>query len=318
MIQSLADVNLLSLRFLGLNVSDIGVGALILIMVTMGLTLAPKDFRKIYDDPKGVVIGLAGQLVMLPLLAFLIVWALSPPPAVAIGLIILACCPGGATSNFFSFLARGDVALSVVLTAASGLAVVFTLPILVNLGIAMFSEPEQTVRLPIIKSMTQIFLLVVAPVGVGMAIKRGFPQHAVKIEPYATKISFAAVLGTMAIILASVWPLIPSMVLTAGLPVLILNVSMMAIGFGAALMLKTGERQSRAISVEIGVQNYILSVVIAVALLKRPEFAVAPIIYLFTMYITVFSFIAYCRLVRDKNMMSNSTLRSSILEKEIK
>jgi len=316
MAQSISDINLLGLEFLGLNISDIGTYALIVIMATMGLTLTVADFRKVYEAPKAVFIGLVGQLVFLPVLAFLLVMMLSPPASVAIGLIILACCPGGATSNFFSYLARGDVALSIALTAISGLVVVFTIPLLVNLALVTFLDAGQTIRLPIIKSMAQIFMLVVAPVAVGMAIKNRFPKLSVAIEPYATKISFAVVLGTMAIILSAVWSLIPSMIMTAGLPVILLNVLMMTAGFAAALTFKTGERQSRSISVEIGVQNYVLSIVIALALLKQPEFAIAPIIYLFTMYITVFSFIAYCRFVRDKKIeqpSDSATIAPNIL-----
>ena len=301
MVESLVDLNLLDLRFLGLNVAEIGKGALVIIMVTMGLTLTLKDFLKIYDDPRGVVVGLTGQLVVLPVFAFLTVWFLSVPPVVAISLIILACCPGGATSNFFSFLARGDVALSIVLTTISGLIVVFTIPILVNLALEIFNTTGKTIRLPVIKSMLRIFMLVIAPVAIGMAFRSRFPKWAVIIEPYATKISFAAVLSTMAVLLAAVWPLIPRILVDAGLSVVLLNVSMMAVGFVAALALKAGERQSRTICIEIGVQNYLLSVIIAVDLLRQPEFAIAPVIYLFTMYVTVFSFIGYCRFLRDRN-----------------
>ncbi|MEM6625520.1 MAG: bile acid:sodium symporter family protein [Pseudomonadota bacterium] len=304
--QSIADINLLGLQFLGMNVADIGTYALVFIMATMGLTLTPADFKKVYEAPKAVAIGLVGQLILLPAFAFLIVISLSPPPAVAIGLIILACCPGGATSNFFSFLARGDVALSIALTAVSGFVVVFSIPILINAAISMFAESGETVRLPIVQSMAQIFMLVVAPVLTGMSVRRYFPKLALSIERYATKLSFAAVLFTMVVMLHAIWPILPSMLIDAGAPVLMLNTSMMALGFGAALLLQTGERQSRSICVEIGVQNYILSTVIAIALLKRPEFAVAPVVYLFTMYLTVFSFIAYCRFVRDRAPMGSA------------
>ncbi|MEM8937257.1 MAG: bile acid:sodium symporter family protein [Pseudomonadota bacterium] len=298
--QSIADINLLGLEFLGMSMSDIAMYSLIVIMATMGLTLTPADFEKVYQAPKAVALGLTGQLIVLPAFAFLIVIILSPPPAVAIGLIILACCPGGATSNFFSFLARGDVALSIALTAISGFIVVFSIPIFVNVAISMFGENDPSVRLPVVQSTVQIFMLVVAPVLAGMSVRRYFPKLALSIERYATKVSFAAVLFTMAVMLYAIWPILPSMLGEAGAPVLLLNATMMALGFGAARLLQTGERQSRSICIEIGVQNYVLSLVIAIALLKNPEFAVAPAVYLFTMYLSVFSFIAYCRFVRDK------------------
>ena len=298
---SLNDINLLGLEFLGLNISDIGTAALIIIMLTMGLGLSIRDFKQIYRQPKGVAIGLAGQLLILPATAFAIALIFSPPAPVAVGLIILACCPSGATSNFFSFLAKGDVALSIVLTTLSGFIVVFTIPLLVNLGLELFMGEGQQIRLPVLQSMLRIFLLVVAPVCAGMLINKLFPRASQAAKPYATKISFAAVLSVMAILLYFVWPKIPSLITTAGIPVFSLNAIMMILGFAAALLLNTGESQSRTISIEIGVQNYVLSVVIAVGLLKQPDFAIVPVIYLFTMYITVFSFISYCRYIRDKS-----------------
>jgi len=295
------NLQLLDVQAFGLDISTVGTVALIVIMITMGLNLEPRDFRKVIAEPRAALTGLAAQLVLLPAMGFFLAWLLSPPMPIAVGLIILACCPSGATSNFFSFLARGDVALSVVLTAVSGVVVVFTAPLLIELALRLFTGEGQEIHLPIAASMLRIFNLVVLPVVAGMAFRRLAPRIAVAVQPWATRVSFAVVLFTMAVLLeygaqdfgtmfAMAWPVTVS-----------LNVVMMAVGFFGARRLAISERQSRSISIEIGIQNYILSVVIALALLQRPDFAIVPVIYLFTMYVTVFSFIAWSRYVRDRN-----------------
>jgi len=294
-------MNLLNVSIWGINVSDLGTIALFIIMITMGLTLNPVDFRVIMARPKALVTGLSAQILLLPLVAFALVFIFQPPLPVAIGLIILASCPSGATSNFFSYLAKGDVALSVVLTSISGVIVTFTLPLLVNLGLTLFTGEGQDIFLPILPAMGRIFELIVLPVAIGMAVRHYFSAASVLIEPVFTKLSFAAILFTMAVLFAYIADNFFAMLAMTWRVTVSLNLVMMAAGFFGALVIGIAERQSRSICIEIGVQNYLLSVVVAISLLGRPDFAIVPIIYLFTMYVTVFSFILYCRLLRDRN-----------------
>ncbi|PCI46314.1 MAG: hypothetical protein COB49_08625 [Alphaproteobacteria bacterium] len=302
MADDLNSLNVLGVEIWGVNVSDFGTGALILIMVTMGLTLRVSDFTRVLIMPKAALTGLFSQIILLPALAFLIVFLFQPPLAVGMGLIILSCCPSGATSNFFTHLARGDVALSVTLTAISGFIVVFTLPLLVNLGLEVFAEPGQEIHLPFLPAMLRILLLIVFPIVAGMLMRRMLHKQAEKIEPYATRVSFVAILITMAILLAHVWDHLGTIIRMALHVTLALNITMMGLGFLGAKLLKVGEARSRTITIEIGVQNYILSVVVAAGMLGRPDFVAVPILYLFIMYITVFSFIAWCRFVRDPGL----------------
>ena len=284
----------------GINLSLIGAVALILIMVTMGLTLRVRDFRLLLTAKRAVVAGLLSQLVLLPAIAFLLVILFEPSMPVAIGLILLACCPGGATSNFFTHLAGGDVALSVTLTTVSGVVVIFTLPFLVNLGLVWFADGPQPLQLPVVATMLRIFVMILLPVMVGMAIRKLAPKAAQRIEPLATKLCFATILFTMAVLLHHVWAELEDIVRQTWRITLALNGLMMVIGFTVARALRSGEARSRCIAVETGVQNYLLSVVLALSLLGRPDFVMVPVMYLFTMYVTVFTFIAYCRLVRDR------------------
>ena len=299
-------LNVNQIMLWGIELSQVGTLALMLIMVTMGLTLKLNDFRSILVEPRAIILGLVSQLLVLPLVAFTLVYIFQPTLPVAMGIIILSCCPSGATSNFFSYLARGNVAISISLTALSGLIVIFTIPLLVNLAISLFDTTGRQIFLPVLPSMVRIFGLIVLPVMVGMLIRHWRPELALAIEPYVTKISFAVIVMLMAVILFHIRSVLPEMLASAGLITMMLNIVMMAIGFFGALAFRLKEQDARSICIEIGVQNYLLSVVIAISLLQTPMFAIVPIIYLFVMYLTVFSFIAYCRFYRDKHFTKTS------------
>jgi len=298
-------INLLNLTLGGFNVSDIATGALILMMTTMGLTLKLSDFSRIMTQPLPVITGLFIQLLALPAIAFLLIAIYEPAFPIAIGMIILACCPSAATSNFFTHIAKGDVALSVSMTAISGIIVVFTTPLFINLGFMNLTGEGQTIYLPLLPSMLQIIKLIILPVALGMTFRHFASSLAQTIEPYATKLSFASILFVMCILFAEVYPSLGTIIELALAPVLTLNIVMMILGVTIAKLLKLNTQQARSICVEIGIQNYVLAVVIAIAILKQPEFAIAAIVYLFTMYVCVFAFIAYCRF---QDMTVNKTV----------
>jgi BASS family bile acid:Na+ symporter len=296
----LAGLDVLGLTFLGLSMADISTWALVIIMLTMGLELNVASFAEIRRKPLPIVVGLACQLLLGPAVAFALAFIFQPPLAVAVGLVLLAACPSAATSAFFTYLAKGEVAISITLTAISGPIVTFTLPVLVNLALRTFGGEGQAIRLPVLESMIEIFTLIVIPVAAGMGLRALAPKIATRVGRVASKLCFVVVLGIMAVLMSYLWDRIPALLAAAGVVTLLLNVLMMAGGFLAAKAMKTTEAQSRAISIEIGIHNFILAVVICLAILRRPDFAVVPITYLFVMYMTVFLFIAYCRFVRDR------------------
>lgn len=289
------------LSILGVDLAVIGTVALVLIMVTTGLTLEGRHFKPILHSPKPIYFGLIAQLLGLPLVAFILVYWFEPPAYIALGLILLSCCPGGATSNFFTLLAKGNVAASICLTVLSGTVAVFSIPNLLNFALNLYSKNTDDIVLPIAESMLQIFVLVVLPVIIGMAINYKYPMFSRRIEPFATRASFAFVIVTMLVILFHIIPIVPDLVRGAGIITLLLNVSMMSFGFIGAKIISLDERNIRCVTIEIGVQNYLLSVVIALTMLKQPMYAIVPLLYLFIMYITVFSFIGYCRFFRERN-----------------
>lgn len=296
-------IDVTQITMFGVNLAVIGALALFIIMVTTGLTLKIGDFNPVLRTPKAVYLGLFFQLLVLPSAAFSLVYIFEPAQYIAIGLIILSCCPGGATSNFFTLLAKGNVATSICLTLLSGIATVFSIPWIVNLALDMYLEAGTAIFLPIGESMLRIFILIVLPVMIGMGVRHKVKDSLInRIEPVATKLSFSLVVFTMAIVLYHVWELIPAFIRDAGLITLSLNLSMMVLGFVAALTMRLDERNMRCMVIEIGVQNYLLSVVIALSMLQEPLFAVVPLLYLFIMYITVFAFIGFCRVFRQDHL----------------
>ena len=284
----------------GLSLGDLGRWGLTTIMLTMGLSLRPADFARLFSTPVPVSVGLIGQMIFLPAIAFVLVAVIEPAPHIAIGAILLSCCPGAATSNYFSYLARGDVALSVTLTAISGLLVLVTLPFIVNLGFSMFVDTDVVVRLPVFDTMLQVFQLLILPVAIGMLLRHWLPAAlADQGQRVASALSFAIMMFIVVMSLAGLQGRFLELIAVAGLLALLTNVIAMGAGFISASLLGLPENQRRALCVEIGIQNFLLAVVLALTVLNEPEYAVFPIMYLVVMYVSVFSFIGWCRWRRD-------------------
>lgn len=155
--------------------------ALAFIMIGMGLSLTLDDFKRIVRYPKAVVIGLICQLIVLPIVGFLLISYFEVTGAMAVGVMIIAACPGGATSNLISHLAKGDTALSISLTAVTSLITVITIPLIVNYSIVHFGE-EGSVLLPLGRTIAQIFVITLIPVSVGMMIHRKRPHFALRAD----------------------------------------------------------------------------------------------------------------------------------------
>jgi bile acid:Na+ symporter, BASS family len=148
--------------------------ALAMIMLGLGLSLKSDDFFRIFKYPKAVTIGLIGQLVILPIIALAIVKVIPMPPAIAVGLIILALCPCGPSSNMITYLAGGDVALAVTLTVFSSMITVFTIPLFASMAVNSFLGTNAIVSLPVGATMGQIFVITVIPIALGMLIQSRF------------------------------------------------------------------------------------------------------------------------------------------------
>ncbi len=282
----MTEIDVLNFTFWGVSIGALSKTALIVIMVSMGLTLRVSDFKLLAGKPKPIFVGLLGQIVILPAVGVLLAVLFQAPPQLAMGLIIIAACPGGATSNFMTYLAKGDVALSIVLTALSGLIAVVTVPFVINFGLDLLGLTDQGIRLPVLKTIWNIFMLTALPVMFGMVIRSFHVSIAAKAERILTPFSFLFLIFIMALIAHEVRPNLWNMLASAFLPVIALNGIMVGIGEFLGRAFGLSSSMQKTIGIEVGFQNYTLGIVIAIVLLNSPEMTVAPIIYLFSMYAT--------------------------------
>jgi len=258
------------------------------IMYGMGLTLRLNDFKRILIYPKAVFTGLVSQLLLLPAIAFALVYSIDVKPEYAVGLILIAACPGGPTSNLIAFLGKCDTALSISLTALSSLITIFTIPIIVNLGLELFYDSGQIIRLPVLRTILQIMVITVIPVGFGMFTRSKIPVLAERaIRPVKLASTLFIILVIVAVVFNDREMVLPAFKDT-GLWALILNVVTMATGFLTGRLMGLPMPQKSSISIETGIQNGTLAIAIAASstLLNSPEMAIAPAVYSIIMFFT--------------------------------
>jgi BASS family bile acid:Na+ symporter len=260
--------------------------ALAIIMLGMGLGLTADDFRRIGRYPKALTVGLFSQMVVLPLIGALIVWWLPLPPAIAVGLLVVAICPGGPSSNLITYLAKGDVALSVSLTALSSLFTVVTIPVLTNLALRVLLGSRAEIQLPLGTTMLQILLITLVPTGCGMALRRRWPATASRLEHQVSRLA-AGLLGLIILVLlVREGRRLPEFIWKAGLGVVLLNGLGTVAGFLAGRLLGLPARQQICLAVEVGIQNCTLAIAITAGLLRQPEMAVPAALYGLWMNVT--------------------------------
>lgn len=257
---------------------------LAVIMLGMGLSLTVTDFKRIFIYPKAVTLGLINQLVILPLMAFSLAIFFDLNPGLAVGLMILAACPGGPTSNLISHLANGDTALSITLTAFSSLITVITIPFIVNFSISYFIPGGEQPPLNIFGTVISVLAITIIPVAIGMLIFKKSPQLAQKMDrPFRI---FSAVFFVV-IILAAILKERENIVdyfSQIGPVALGLNVLTLAFGFFTAKALGLAAKQARTISIESGIQNGTLGITIAATLIGNSEMTIPSAVYSLIMF----------------------------------
>lgn len=256
---------------------------LFFMMLGLGMTLAGDDFRRIASAPRAVALGLFGQLVLLPFMAFAIASLLGLDPPLAIGLVLIAACPGGVTSNVFTWLARGEVALSLSLTALSSLVSFLTVPFLVSLALRAWAGAEASVELSLGETLGTIFASTALPVLLGMGVKRLRPDLADRLHRPLIGTSSAVLVLLIIGLGVSTWGSeqdISGLAARSAPAVALLIVATSGMGFAAARALRLGGATARTLALEIGVQNFNLALVVALSLLGDIRYAGAGLIYL--------------------------------------
>ncbi|MCH8533823.1 MAG: bile acid:sodium symporter family protein [Flavobacteriaceae bacterium] len=277
--------------------------SLAIIMLGMGLSLKLSDFHQIFKTPKAVFVGLIAQLVVLPFTGFALMHFWTIQPEYAVGIILLAACPGGPTSNLFAYLGKCDTALSISLTAVSSIITIFTIPFIVNLAMEIHLGKGQYVALPVLQTILQIMIITIIPVGLGMYLKSKKNNFAQKAE---RPVKIASTILIIVIILGAILKnkeIIAQAFLETGLPALSLNIITLLLGFLVAKLFQLNFKQSSTISIESGIQNGTLAIAIAASstLLNNPAIAIPPAVYSILMFFTGGLAIAIYGKINKKN-----------------
>lgn len=257
--------------------------ALFVVLFGMGLSLVPEDFRRVVRHPKAKLVGLACQLLLLPAIAFALTLLFRLPGELAVGLMLLAACPGGATSNVITHLSKGDTALSVTLTAISSVVCVFTIPWIVGGSMEWFLGGSEAVRLPFWKTLGQLAIVTILPIGCGMAVQAAHPALAQRLERPAGLFALVFLALIIAAAVAREKDLAHQFAV-AGPAAITLNILTLALGFAAGWAFRLPKPQRITIAIESGIQNGTLALAIALGLLESPRIAMPAVVYSLFMF----------------------------------
>ncbi|MDZ4715498.1 MAG: bile acid:sodium symporter family protein [Cytophagales bacterium] len=263
--------------------------ALGIIMLGLGLSLTLEDFRRVARFPKAITIALVCQMILLPALCFLLARSFALPPELAVGLMLLAASPGGATANLYSHLSNGDVALNITLTAVNSVLSLFTLPLIVNFSLLYFMNADQYLPMQFGKVM-EVFAIVLLPVIGGMLIKARAPGFAAKMDKPVKVLSALFLALIIAAVTIKERHTLVEYFVQIGLPVLAFNVLSMVAGYFIPLLFRIGKKQAIAIGMEIGIHNGTLAIYIALNVLGNSTMSLPPGLYGLLMFFTAAAF----------------------------
>ena len=266
---------------------------LAIIMLSLGLGLTVRDFARVIKLPRDFLIGAAAQVILLPVVAFVLIILWSPPPEIALGVMIIAAAPGGITSNIMTALARGDVALSISLTAVVSLLAVVTVPFIVVFSHGQFVGGELE-DVSVVETALGVFLLVTLPALIGLGVRRWAERFALRVEPWARRVSTALFVLVVAGAIYEEHENALDYLDQAGPVTLVLNVIMMALAYTLARLFASGPRQRVSITIECGLQNGTLAIAVA-TLLFGGAVVVPAATYSILMFGTALVFIGLAR-----------------------
>ena len=279
--------------------------SLAIIMLGMGLSLTPRDFARVAIYPRAAAIGIINQIILLPLIGFAILLIIPvQSPELAVGIMILAACPGGPTSNLISHISKGDTALSITLTAISSLIIIITLPFIINFALKYFMQQGEYVPLPVLDTSIKVLIITLIPVAIGMVIRSRAPEFSRKLNK-PVKIASGVIL--FLVIVAAMLndrETLGSSFQQAGPVALTLNVVMLTLGYLTARWARLVTNQGITISVESGIQNGTLGITVAVTLLNNSTMAIPPAIYSLIMFMSAGIIIAWTNLLMKKPEVS--------------
>lgn len=279
--------------------------SLAFIMFSLGIGLTFADFARVLVQPKAFALGAVNQLLLLPVVAYLIVMIFGLEGPIAVGFMLLSFLPGGITSNVLAKYAKGDVALSVTLTAVISLVVIITVPLLVAWSVGHFQGESVAAEIPVADLAVKIFLLTTVPVLIGLTVRRLATNWSVRAEPWISRI--ANVLFAIVVVQAFItnWSTVEAQLLALGPALAVLTVALLALGWFSARLLGFEPEIAATIAVETGLQNVLLGLTVAAALAGYIAvdtvdgyalYALPAGVYALTMYILIAPFILWRRM----------------------
>lgn len=280
------------------------------VMMAIGLSLTVEHFIQVLRHPRRVFLGLGLQMLALPILAWMLVLVLPLPPMAAAGLLLVALVPSGATSNMFSYLVQGNVALSVSLTALAGLLTPFTLPLIMGWNLQVLGLGDQNIVLPYWATVSQLLLVTLLPALVGMILRHWLSDRLLGALVPAVKIASAAAMLGMVILLFLLYQhRLPALWSIETFAVVSMCSLAMLMGYQIARRFRLPQDSVRTVTVEVGVQNAGVAMVVAFAILQIPALGLVPLLYGILMNVPVFLWVILC-LWQDRQLAEAATDRA--------
>ena len=273
---------------------------LTLLMFDLGLTLQPRDFVFIVRKPRAAIVGLFGQLIMLPLIAYAIASLFSLPPIFFIGVMLIACCPGGSSSNIFSMLAKGDVALSVSLTALSSIITLVTVPAIMQ-WVTVYVGASQGIQLPVVNLLMQNVFTMLAPIVLGILCRKYYSNVAMKMDRVLSKIAFPALMLLAGIFFVQHYDTIITHFSVLGMCVVLLLLTAVALSGVGSRCMRLNNKERRTIVIEVGMQNAAQAIAVASSpfVFNDGRIAIPAIIYALLMNVVLLTYVSIIK-VRAK------------------
>ncbi len=236
--------------------------ALAVIMVSLGMSLTPEDFKRVLVKPRGVSIGLLNLVVLSPLLAFAVAHAFSLEPALAVGLVLLGASPGGIMANLLTHFARGDTALSITMTAFSSLAAVLTVPLYLGLATSHFGATHLDEQVSMLGVVTRVLFITVVPLAIGLWLRTRHPERVAEVGGTVRRITALVFIAAVAGVIVAEHDRVLDNLGAVAVAAVTLNVVAMSMSFWIARLVRLDSRQSTAIAIELGIHNAVLAIAV--------------------------------------------------------
>ena len=266
------------------------------IMFGMGANLVPADFRRVIEKPVAMLSGMLSQMILLPLLALVLLYPMGLSPEIFVGFMILALSPGGTTSNMFSYLAGGYLALSISLTAVVSVVTPFTIPLVAGWILTSQFESTTAIRLPFLQTLAKLIVVTLVPVMLGMLLRRYKSSFCRQYENWLTRIPLIMLMLVIAGIIYQNWERMPYFIDQTGMPALTLATLALLSGYIFARLLRQDIRTARTIAIETSIQNGGTAILVTGTILQNPAMTIAPVMYGILMLIPVFLYLAWLKL----------------------